>query len=406
MPTFDVAIVGGGPAGSTCAWKLRQAGMKVVVVDRAVFPRDKVCAGWITPQVMADLELDEDDYRHGRRFQAFTGFRVGVIGAARDIDTIYGQPISVGIRRCEFDHYLLERSGARLQLGNAVSSLRRDGGVWTINDALRAPMLVGAGGHFCPVSQFLNGSPRAPQLVAAQEGEFPIDSDARSTAAAPELPELFFSRDLKGYGWCVRKQDYVNVGFGHLSDRGVRESSAEFASFLHKRGRIPSQWMSRWRGHAYLLSIPPHRKVIDDGVLLAGDAAGLAYPQSGEGIRPAIESGLMAAETILEAHEAYSQAAFESYDARLRSRFGSSGLSTLAANVVPAQLGVTLGLFLLRQPQFVRHIVLNRWFLHAQEPPLTASGTTTGRARLSGALPERMQTPTRSSTAASRHRSA
>ena len=65
MESCDVLVVGGGPAGSSCAWKLRQAGVDVVVMDRAVFPRDKICAGWITPQVIDDLALDVDHYRRG-----------------------------------------------------------------------------------------------------------------------------------------------------------------------------------------------------------------------------------------------------------------------------------------------------------------------------------------------------
>jgi flavin-dependent dehydrogenase len=80
MDTCDVVIVGGGPAGSACAWGLRHAGLDVVIVDKAMFPRDKVCAGWITPQVLDDLEIDRTDYREGRAFQRITGFRVGVIG--------------------------------------------------------------------------------------------------------------------------------------------------------------------------------------------------------------------------------------------------------------------------------------------------------------------------------------
>ena len=63
MNTCEVLIVGGGPAGSACAWKLRQAGLDVIVMDKAAFPRDKVCAGWITPQVVEDLAFDIDDYR-------------------------------------------------------------------------------------------------------------------------------------------------------------------------------------------------------------------------------------------------------------------------------------------------------------------------------------------------------
>jgi menaquinone-9 beta-reductase len=51
VETCDALVVGGGPAGSSCAWKLRQHGMAVTVMDKAPFPRNKVCAGWITPAV-------------------------------------------------------------------------------------------------------------------------------------------------------------------------------------------------------------------------------------------------------------------------------------------------------------------------------------------------------------------
>jgi len=63
----DVLIVGGGPAGSSCAWRLAAEGLDVVVIDRAHFPRPKVCAGWVTPPVFESLEVDLDDYRRGAR---------------------------------------------------------------------------------------------------------------------------------------------------------------------------------------------------------------------------------------------------------------------------------------------------------------------------------------------------
>src|SRR5262252_10623586 len=113
----DALIVGGGPAGSTCARILRRAGLDVLVLDAAVFPRDKVCAGWITPQVVTSLELDVDEYRQRRTFQPISRFRVGLIGGGDDTETEYGRQVSFGIRRCEFDHYLLERSGARVKAG-------------------------------------------------------------------------------------------------------------------------------------------------------------------------------------------------------------------------------------------------------------------------------------------------
>src|SRR3989442_7761579 len=73
MDTCDVLIVGGGPAGSACAWKLRQAGLDVVVMDAAVFPRDKVCAGWITARVLEALGIYAAEYPAGRMVQAITG---------------------------------------------------------------------------------------------------------------------------------------------------------------------------------------------------------------------------------------------------------------------------------------------------------------------------------------------
>lgn len=368
--------MGGGPAGSACAWNLRHAGLDVVVMDKATFPRDKVCAGWITPQVVEDLEIDIDDYRLTRTFQPITGFRVGVVGDNDAVEVQYERAVSFGIRRCEFDHYLLQRSGARFLTGQAASKIDRDGAGWIVNDTIRTSMLVGAGGHFCPVARLLE--PRTPRatLIAAQEVEFAIDPhEGEAFAIRGEAPELYFCRDLKGYGWCFRKQGHMNIGFGRLDSRGLPKQTAEFVEFLGHTGRIPPRLNLRWRGHAYLLGGETGRRVVDDGVMLIGDAAGLAYPQSGEGIRPAIESGLMAAAAIRGAAGSYKQASLESYASDLSKRFGSSLVSRLAAKSVPAGVSIALARRLLDHPWFVRHFVLDRWFLHAQQPALQPTFT-------------------------------
>ena len=371
LDTCDVLIIGGGPAGSSCAWKLRQRGLDVMVVDRANFPRDKVCAGWITPQLLVDAGIDVDDYRRGRTFQPITGFRTGLLGADRDVETTYGRPVSFGIRRCEFDHYLLQRSRARLYLGAPVTRIRKDGARWIVNDAITARMLVGAGGHFCPVAQSLNGKGDRAPLVAAQEAEFRIDpGDAASLTIAPETPELYFCRDLRGYGWCFRKQDHLNVGFGRVNGHALPQASREFAAFLGARNKIPGIGSWKWRGHAYLLSEPPRRRVVDSGVLLVGDAAGLAYPPSGEGIRPAIESGLLAAATISEADGDYARQRLEPYQDRLRERFGLRGEPPTQSSAALSGFAAALLPVLFNMPWFVRHLLLDRWFLRLHEPPL------------------------------------
>jgi flavin-dependent dehydrogenase len=368
MDTCDVLIAGGGPAGSACAWSLRRAGMDVIVMDRATFPRDKPCAGWITPGVVEALQLDVDAYRTGRTFQPFTGFRVGVIGRHESVAVRYGRTVSFGIRRCEFDDYLLRRSGARLALGTPVQAIVRNAGRWVVNDGIRAPVLVGAGGHFCPVARSLNGGScgSAAALVVAQEAEFAIDAgDPAACTAASDVPELYFCRDLSGYGWCVRKGEYVNVGIGRLDRRSLPRATAQFLEFLDTTSTLPAAAPHRrWHGHAYFISPAARRHAMDDGVLLVGDAAGLANPQSGEGIRPAVLSGLAAARTILAAAGRYTRERLRPYDTWLRDSFGPRVTAARrAAQLVPPIAWVPLARRLLASPTFVRHVVLDRGFL-------------------------------------------
>lgn len=371
MTTCDVLIAGGGPAGSACAWKLRQAGLDVVVMDKATFPRDKVCAGWITPQVVDDLAIDVEDYRATRTFQPITGFRVGLVGGDATVHATYDRPVSFGIRRCEFDQYLLQRSRATLRLGEPVGTIRRDGAQWVVNETMKAAILIGAGGHFCPVARMVNGAGDRERVIAAQEVEFAVEpSESASFTMDPEQPELYFCRDLRGYGWCFRKERYLNIGFGRLGAHALPKATAEFVDFLKARRLIPADASWKWRGHAYRLSGTGSERVIGDGIMLIGDAAGLAYPQSGEGIRPAIESGLMAASTILKAEGRFSQDRLEPYVSDLRRRFGGSKIAGVLSRVVPSGLSAALARKLLDSPWFVRHVVLQQWFLHANEPAL------------------------------------
>jgi flavin-dependent dehydrogenase len=151
MDSYDVVIIGGGPAGSSCAWELQRAGLEVAILDRQVFPRNKVCGGWITPAVFEELRIDPAEYGESRTLQPITGFRTSYMGG-REVETRYGKPISYGIRRFEFDDYLLKRSGATFFQGATLTRLERSRGEWIINNRFRSPMLVGAGGTFCPIA--------------------------------------------------------------------------------------------------------------------------------------------------------------------------------------------------------------------------------------------------------------
>jgi flavin-dependent dehydrogenase len=375
MTTCDVLIVGGGPAGSACAWKLRRLGLDPLILDRKSFPRDKTCAGWITPAVIDELAIDLDDYRKGRVLEPLTGFGTGFIGCD-EVVTRYDRPISYGIRRCEFDHYLLERSGARLQLGEPLKTLERVNGSWIVNGRLKTPLIIGAGGHFCPVARHMGGRhERGEQAVAAQEIEFAMDEQQfRDCPVPPGIPFLYFCDDLQGYGWYYRKGNYLNVGLGREDDRNLSAHVSAFCSLLQDCGKIPRDLPARFLGHAYLIYPHAQRRIVDDGILLIGDAAGLAYPQSGEGIRPAVESGLMAAEVIQGAGGDYRRANLEPYRARLTARFGKKPARAAADRAAPAWKRF-LARKLIGWPWFARHIVVDRWFLHRHEPPLLSSAS-------------------------------
>jgi geranylgeranyl reductase family protein len=361
MTRVDAVVVGGGPAGSTCAGALRRSGWNVLIIDRARFPRDKVCAGWLTPRVFEALDLSPTEYQAaGLTLQAITAFRTGVIGGPM-LDTSYPHVVSYGILRREFDHFLLRRAGARVLENTPVDTLRRTDSTWIVNDTIEAPVLIGAGGHFCPVARYLRGggADRARPIVA-KEAEF---VGARyASRAAPSAPSLYFCRDLDGYGWCVPKGDYLNVGIGRRHSHDFSTQVRDFIAFLEARDIHAGDAGVRWHGHAYFASGAGPRPLVDRGALLVGDAAGLAYPESGEGIRPAIESALLAAETLFAARGRHGIDDLLHYAEAMRAAHPPMRNPTARMRAISA----TAGRFLLRSPAFTRHVVLDRWFLRAR----------------------------------------
>ncbi len=124
-------------------------------------------------------------------------------------------------------------------------------------------------------------------MVAAQEIEFELTAaqkaDCRVEAAVPRA--LFLPRP-DGYAWCFRKGDFLNVGLGREDNTRIGEHVARFCDWMKETGRIPRDTPEQFHGHAYILYGHSPRPLVDEGALVIGDAAGLAYAESGEGIRP------------------------------------------------------------------------------------------------------------------------
>ena len=357
MDTCDVVIVGGGPAGSSCAWALRDSGLDVLIVDRAAFPRNKLCAGWITPLILDELEFTPDDYPPSLTIQPITGFRLGAIGGpqveirGRSRRQLRHSPLRV--RRIPIAK---KRSAPARRLGAHIN--RTQGR--RLAHQRRNPRPHGSSGPegtsapsgaISAIKALLRQSWRRKsnsRWIAPQAGGSKVD---------PELPELFFCRDMVGYGWVFRKGDYLNVGLGRTDSHEISRHVKEFVGYLQEtRGvETPATGIA---GHAYGLWGRIDRKILDDGVLLVGDAAGLAYPESGEGIRPAIESGLIAAHAITSADGNYCAKNLSLYRELLNARLQRerSRMDSLTQSL-PHVVKEFLGRQLLRNRSFCQNVV-------------------------------------------------
>src|SRR3954468_19586729 len=296
---FDAIIVGGGPAGSTCARFLVRGGARVAIVDRAEFPRVKLCGGWVSAPIWEALALAPREYTGG--LWEWNSCHVSYRGEERTIPC-HGW----FIRRFELDDFLLRRSGADLHLGVAVHDIVRDGdGLWSVG-GLRARHLVGAGGTNCPVARMV-APPRPSGPVGVQEHEFRADpaAVARTRAGRDGEPELLLHDDLRGYSWNVPKTDWLNVGSGTVDPGDVRAAWRAARASFEAGGHGPPQAAGEldpraMKGHTYYLFDPAHvDAAARAGAYLVGDSLGLAHPLTAEGILPAVLSGRLLAEAIL-----------------------------------------------------------------------------------------------------------
>ena len=299
---YETIIVGGGPAGSSCAWKLKKQGKQVLVLDKESFPRLKLCAGWITSKVMENLEFTPEDYPHSiLKLEAKMYVAPFPFSFGKWFTRWLTRWTDYSIRRIEFDRWLLERSQAP-KIAHRVKKIEKQGDSYVIDDKYRCKYLVGAGGTGCPVRRTFFPNQRVPkkQIVTLEkEFEYP---QRDNTAYI-----FFFNRGLKGYSWYVPKGDgYVNIGLGGFnsyfkkSGTNIHEHFRWLLDDLCKRGLLDEQTAKEFKVSGYSYYIYTNQgEVKQDNCFLIGDSAGLASVDLAEGISPSIESGLLAAGEII-----------------------------------------------------------------------------------------------------------
>ena len=302
LRTYDAIIVGGGPAGSTCAAVLVKNGVHTLLLDRVRFPRVKLCAGWLSAPVWDVLGITPKEYPRG--LWEWNKAHIHFHGKKYTIKS-HGY----FVRRYEFDDFLLQRSRVETREDHFVRQIEKDNdGYWVVDQQYRAKYLIGAGGSHCPVARAV--FPRSENLqCGTQEREFEGDPDeiADNRAGEDGEPEILLHDNMKGYSWNVPKGNWLNIGTGTKVARDVQAAWSEARAFFENdkaSGTIPSSsrpMLDKMKGHGYTIFKTDHLLSCQaDNAFLIGDALGLAQPMTGEGILPAILSGKLCATAIAE----------------------------------------------------------------------------------------------------------
>jgi geranylgeranyl reductase family protein len=296
MGNFDVVVVGAGPAGSTAAFLLAGAGMRVALVDKSTFPRDKLCGGLLsgrTKKVYKSVFGDgwQDLYEFtssGARFF----YKARLLNEVDDYRELYFT------RREPFDHYLIQlavKKGATLREKTGAISVEREDSSVRLSDGtrLRGDFIIGADGVTSRTARDLGLSLGKDNLALGLEIEYPRQGRMADLAR----PEIHFGIVRWGYGWVFPKKESLTIGIAGLANKNASFGN-DFRAFLKQVCHdVPD---IRWRGHP----IPFCRFRLRPGlgnILLAGDAAGFVEPVTGEGIAFAMESAKHAAYAVLDA---------------------------------------------------------------------------------------------------------
>ena len=291
--TADAFIIGAGPSGAYLGYLLAKQGLSVVIADKEVFPRNKICGGGISRKTIGLLDFDIAPVvqRH--------------IGAAwlcydnRDmVEAELEPPSGCSVLRSEFDDLIVRKAvdaGATFMPACAFVGASRQGETMVIQTSqgeFRSNYLVGADGVFSRVRKHFFGNDLVTYAPAV---EVLVPVTARVLAEFGDRMLFDFGGMPQGYGWIFPKRNHLNVGIFSMFPRKAMRT--DLKHFLSRYDVLSGYDDLKVLGH----SIPTgnrQEKYAVNGVLLLGDAAGFAEAFYGEGIYFALRSAILAAEAF------------------------------------------------------------------------------------------------------------
>jgi menaquinone-9 beta-reductase len=351
MGVFDVAVVGGGPAGSVCAAFCAVAGLRTVVIEREKFPREKVCGDCLNSgcwPILRQLGI-EKKVRESRHARLASVAFIGLHDRCIEVELPQGEEAEIAIKRSVFDALLLDRArqlGADIRETRTLTSLEKTNRDWelTIADgfAFRAQVLVAADGRNSTVARLCALLPRTAKERVALQAHIPLPRDFGNKVVLQLLPG--------GYSG----QAPVSETELNLCLVGKPKSIRTLQQWAKERFTLSDD--QQWRTITPLTRAavaPAH-----GNLLFVGDAARVVEPFTGEGIFYALQSGMLAATAATRIVQQNSTDAAAQYAAQHTAMYrGRLWINSLARSaVVSPKLGSFLLDFARFQPGLLRFL--------------------------------------------------
>lgn len=297
MKSFDVAIIGSGPAGASAALELSKNGISAVIIEKEILPRYKTCGGGLVYRGRQSIPFDISSVVEKEFYEIDTYFTNTNI----KLTTKRDQPIVSMIMRDAFDNLIVEKAkenGITLLQNHKVTDISF-GEVQTIHTTegdVQAKFIIAGDGALSPVAK-IAGWKETRTVIPALEYEVevpPADFERLSKNVRFDIDACPY-----GYGWCFPKKNHLSIGVGvFVKTKQKIDLKQYYADYLKILGitEIISE-----EAHGFVIPVSPRTDTFaQKNVFLIGDAGGFADPVTAEGISNSILSGVLAAQSIIE----------------------------------------------------------------------------------------------------------
>lgn len=297
MKSFDVAIIGSGPAGASAALELSGKGISTVIIEKEILPRYKTCGGGLVYRGRKNIPFDVSSAVEKEFFEVDAYFSNGEIKLTAKKD----KPIISMVMRDAFDSLIVEKAkenGVALLQNHKVTGITF-GEMQTIHSSegdIEAKFIIAGDGALSPIAK-MAGWKETRTIIPALEYEIEVskaDFERLSKNVRFDIDAVPY-----GYGWCFPKKNHLSVGVGVFVKTNQKINLKKYYTEYLKTLGVSE--VLKEEAHGYVIPVSPRTDTfVKNNVFLIGDSAGFADPVFGEGISNSIISGILAAQSIVE----------------------------------------------------------------------------------------------------------